>query len=289
MGLLDYLPVIGPAIQAAGGVYAANQAYKGQMATNAANAQQADLNRQWQERMSNTAAQRSVKDYLAAGLNPALAYDRTASTPGGAQATMQNPRGESANIMANSAAQVGSALQNIANIKATQAQTKQLQLESLARAQEAAANAMRARIGAENDRLSGDLARQQRDMFSAQWPDIIAKLKADILNVHSNTRNTDADTLMKAFQIPGLQNEANVNRSWYGRNIRPFISDAGTLLRLGTDITGAFNTRTALQQSATRDSWNASTAKDRAYQDQRRTDIMVDRYNRSLTKKKNRD
>lgn len=54
---------------------------------NAFNAQQAQLNRDWQEEMSNTAFQRQAADMQAAGINPALMYgvagSSGASTPAG--------------------------------------------------------------------------------------------------------------------------------------------------------------------------------------------------------------
>lgn len=52
------------------------------------NAQEAQKNREWQERMSNTAYQRAMADMKQAGLNPILAYQQGgSSTPGGSSAS----------------------------------------------------------------------------------------------------------------------------------------------------------------------------------------------------------
>lgn len=61
-------------------------AIQSQEMANAYNANQAQINRDFQEYMSNTAHQREVRDLQAAGLSPVLSANAGATTPGGAMA-----------------------------------------------------------------------------------------------------------------------------------------------------------------------------------------------------------
>lgn len=91
---------------------------------NIANAKQAQLNRDFQERMSSTAHQRATADLRAAGLNPILSATKGgSSTPSGAQAQMQNEL----EPLANSARQTS---QIAAQMKLVQAQTAQTQAQT---------------------------------------------------------------------------------------------------------------------------------------------------------------
>lgn len=138
MGFLSSL--IAPAIGLAGSIFGASSAKSGQESANASNAEQAALNREFQNQQANkqwrrimnasrTEYSRAMKDMRNAGLNPILAYQQGGahtSSPGlptGAQAIMQNENALSSQLISQGISSAGDLYAMSSEIEKREAET----------------------------------------------------------------------------------------------------------------------------------------------------------------------
>lgn len=196
----------------------------GQSSANETNIQIARENREWQERMSNTAYQRAVKDMKAAGINPIMAATTGgASTPAGNVATVQNEYG----AMANSARaavekfnETKRLKQEISNMKEVEDKTKKEGvLLDYAKETE--------RSKADDFKASVRLKDRQNQLYYGQFlklPVEIAALKAQTIKALEDARLSSATaderrsykTLLD-YQIPSAKNKADIAGSEAGK------------------------------------------------------------------------
>lgn len=158
-------PILAAAIPAVAGLVGGlltNKANRDmQESTNAMNAREAQLNREFQQMMSNTAHQREVADLRAAGMNPILTATggAGASTPGGSTATMIAPKATDVIGSAKDSAMAGIAMASNFQNQAADTEVKMEQAK-LAASQNASTAKDVERKGIENSFTAATLGQQ---------------------------------------------------------------------------------------------------------------------------------
>lgn len=197
---------------------------KGQGDTNVANAQEAQRNREFQERMRSSQYQTATEDMRKAGLNPALAYQQGgAGTPTGATAVHQNPAANATTAAADTVRNIQDMRRTNAEIEKTTAQTDLTRTETQISQQNLLLRVLDKELGYRN------------------FGNAMNKIKAEADHATSGASEAAASAKIRELAIPEAQAIAAFYRSAMGK-LDPFINSAGgaatTLTRLIPFIRG---------------------------------------------------
>lgn len=197
--------------------------------TNAFNAQQAGLNREWGTYMSSTAYQRAVPDMINAGLNPMLAYQQGgAAVPGGSSAsgvtaTMQNPK--------LAGAQAAAATAEIAN-RVADVQLKQSQAD-VNRAQVPQIQAQTMLTTEQQNKIKAEVEVLDRAKFTEEWRARLEQVRGELAEYQLAKMNPleRAELAYKVklieYSLDAAKNtsEGQKKWAWYMQNVAPLLPD----------------------------------------------------------------